>query len=168
MLTAPQLETERLVLRMLRQEDFEEYSAIHQDPEITRFTMRKTLDRMETWRHLAMVVGHWHLRGFGMWGVFEKSSGRLVGRAGFHEPDGWPAFELGWTLGRASWGKGYATEAARRCLAYAFDEMGREHVISLIDPQNVNSIRVAERLGYAVEGEWEYDGHRLLIYGISR
>jgi RimJ/RimL family protein N-acetyltransferase len=123
---------------------------------------------MDTWRHLAMILGHWHLRGFGMWGVEELATGKLVGRVGFHEPDGWPAFELGWTIGRAWWGKGYATEAAKRCLEYAFKEMQREHVISLIDPENVNSIRVAERLGETLEGETEVGGHRVLIYGISR
>ena len=152
---------------MLQAEDFDAYAEIHADDEVTRFTARRHLDRAEAFRHMAMIVGHWHLRGFGFWGVFERDTNRLVGRVGFHQPEGWPAFELGWTLGRASWGKGYATEAARRCLDYAFNEMGRDHVISLIDPANVGSIRVAERLGYTPEGEWSYEGHKLIIYGIS-
>ena len=161
------LTTERLTLRMLRESDFEEYYEIHRDPEVTRFTVRAQLTRMDAWRHLATVVGHWHLRGFGMWGVFETETGHLCGRAGFHQPDGWPDFELGWTLGRASWGKGYATEAARRCVQFAFEEMGRDHLISLIDPANVASIRVAERIGETLQGETEINGHRLLIYGIT-
>jgi RimJ/RimL family protein N-acetyltransferase len=162
----PTLDTERLHLRMLEQRDFEEYAAIHMDPDITRFTMRREMNRMDCWRHLAMIVGHWHLRGFGMWGVFERASGRLAGRVGFHQPDGWLDFELGWTMGKASWGKGYATEAAKRCLDYARDEMKRDHLISLIDPENVASVRVAERIGETVQGETEVDGHRLLVYGI--
>ena len=153
---------------MLEQSDFEEYAAIHTDAEVTRFTTRTHLDRMEAWRHLAMIVGHWHLRGFGMWGVFERDSGRLVGRVGFHQPDGWPDFELGWTMGRASWGQGYAPEAARACLDYAFDVMKRDHVISLIDPNNVASIRVAEKIGETVEGETEVGGHRVIVYGVRR
>jgi RimJ/RimL family protein N-acetyltransferase len=153
---------------MLEERDFEEYAAIHQDPEVTRFTARAHLSRMDAWRHLAMIVGHWHLRGFGMWGVFEKDTQRLAGRVGFHEPDGWPSFELGWTIGREFQGKGYATEAARRCLEYAFDDMGRDHVISLIDPENTASIRVAERLGETIEGETEVGGHRVIIYGIRK
>jgi RimJ/RimL family protein N-acetyltransferase len=164
---APVLNTERLILRMLQESDFEEYAAIHVDDEVTRFTARTHLDRPAAWRHLAFIVGHWHLRGFGMWGVFERETGKLVGRVGFHQPEGWPAFELGWTMGRASWGKGYAPEAARRCLDYAFNEMGRDHVISLIDPLNANSIRVAEKLGETVEGEFTFEGHKLLIYGID-
>lgn len=168
MTSAPVLTTERLLLRMLEEADFEEYAAIHTDAEVTRFTTRTHLDRMETWRHLAMIVGHWHLRGFGMWGVFERGSGALVGRVGFYQPDGWPDFELGWTMGRLSWGKGYAPEAARACLDYAFEVMKRDHVISLIDPANVSSIRVAEKIGETLEGEVEIGGHRLLVYGVRR
>jgi RimJ/RimL family protein N-acetyltransferase len=153
---------------MLQQEHFDQYAEIHADDEITKFTARTHLGRADAWRHMAMLIGHWQLRGFGFWGVFEKSTGALAGRVGFWEPDGWPAFELGWTIGRAFWGKGYAPEAARRCLDYAFNEMNRDHVISLIDPMNANSIRVAEKLGETEEGEWEFMGHKLLIYGISR
>lgn len=167
-LDAPSLTTERLLLRMLQDSDFEEYSAIHTDAEVTKFTARAHLSRMETWRHLAMIVGCWHLRGFGMWGVFEKDTGALVGRVGFHQPDGWPDFELGWTIGRNWWGKGYASEAAKRCVDFAFHEMGRDHLISLIDPANVASIRVAERIGETLQGEFQLDEHRLLVYGIAR
>ena len=153
---------------MLQEADFEQYAAMHMDPEVTRFTTRTVLDRNEAWRHLAMIVGHWHLRGFGMWGVEEPATGALVGRVGFHQPDGWPDFELGWTIGKSWWGKGYASEAAKRCLEYAFEEMKRDRVISLIDPLNVSSIRVAERIGETLEGEWQHGEHRLLIYGVRR
>lgn len=155
-------------MRMLQESDFEEYWEVHRDPEVTRYTWRTQMDRTDAWRHLAIVTGHWHLRGFGMWGLFEKASGRFAGRAGFHQPDGWPDFELGWTLGRAFWGKGYATEAAARCVRYAFEEMDRDHLISLIDPANVASIRVAERIGETVSGEATIGGHRMLVYRIDR
>jgi RimJ/RimL family protein N-acetyltransferase len=167
-LDVPALATERLNLRMLHAGDFEEYAAIHMDPEVTKFTVRAQLSRMESWRHLAMIAGHWHLRGFGMWGVFEKDTNALVGRVGFHQPDGWPDFELGWTIGRNWWGKGYASEAARRCVEFAFAEMDRDHLISLIDPLNVASIRVAERIGETLQGEFQLAEHRLLVYGIRR
>ncbi|HEX6642243.1 MAG TPA: GNAT family N-acetyltransferase [Thermoanaerobaculia bacterium] len=164
----PILTTERLLLRMLQETDFEEYAAIHSDPEVTKFTARMQLDRIDAWRHLAMILGHWQLRGFGMWGVFERESERLVGRVGFYQPAGWPDFELGWTMGRASWGKGYAPEAARACLDYAFDVMKRDRVISLIDPANVSSIRVAEKIGETLEDDIVIQGHRLLVYSARR
>jgi len=162
------LETDRLIMRMWRLEDFEAYSQICSDPEVMRFLGGKTLDRMEAWRHMAFMVGHWQLLGFGPWAIEEKASGEFIGRIGFLHPEGWPGFELGWTLSREVWGRGYATEAARRALAYAFDELDKDHVISLIDPQNTNSIRVAEHLGEKVEGKTELLGREVLIYGIDR
>ena len=167
-LEAPTLATDRLTLRMLHDSDFEEYYELHKDPEVTRYTTRTHMNRLDAWRHLDIVVGHWHLRGFGMWGMFEKETGRLCGRVGFHQPDGWPDFELGWTLGRAFWGKGYATEGAQRCLRFAFEEMRRDHLISLIDPANVASIKVAERIGETLQGEVTIGDPRMLVYGIRR
>lgn len=93
---------------------------------------------------------------------------KYIGRIGFFYPEGWPGFELGWVLGREFWGKGYASEGARRALEYGFAEMGRDHVISLIHPDNSPSIKVAERLGEGIEGETELFGHTVLIYGVSR
>lgn len=166
---APILTTERLTLRMLAESDFEEYSAIHLDPEVTRFTARVQFDLLDTWRHLAMILGHWQLKGFGMWGVFERDSGKLTGRVGFFQPVTWPDFELGWTIGKAFWGKGYAPEAAKACLDYAFDVMKKKRVISLIDPQNVASIRVAEKIGEKLTDErFTTGGHELLVYEARR
>src|SRR5262249_18364140 len=94
--------------------------------------------------------------------------GNLVGRIGLFNPEGWPGLELGWVLGRAYWGKGYATEGARRALEYAFRELNLEHVISLIHPENRPSIRVAERIGETLEGKTELFGHEVLVYGVDR
>jgi RimJ/RimL family protein N-acetyltransferase len=163
------LETERLRLRMFREEsDFEPYAAMCADPEVMRYLGGKTFDRLEAWRHFAFMVGHWRLRGYGHWAVEEKATGRLAGRLGFLNPVGWPGFEIGWTLAREHWGKGYASEGARRALRHAFEEMGREHVISLIHPDNKNSIRVAERLGEKLEGGTQLFGNDVLIYGVGR
>src|SRR6185295_9335099 len=98
----------------------------------------------------------------------EKGSGKLLGRLGFLYPAGWPGFEIGWTLGREHWGKGFATEGARRALDYAFAELKQPHIISLIRPDNAPSIRVAERLGETLEGRTQLFGHEVLIYGIGR
>jgi RimJ/RimL family protein N-acetyltransferase len=164
-----QLETDRLIMRMWREDDFESYLPLCQDPEVMRFLgAGKPLDPFECWRHMAFMVGHWELLGYGPFAVEEKATGEFVGRVGFMNPVGWPAFELGWTLSRNFWGRGYASEAARRALAYAFDELDKDHVISLIDPLNLNSIKVAERLGEKVEGKTELLGREVSIYGIDR
>jgi RimJ/RimL family protein N-acetyltransferase len=163
-----QLETERLILRMWRSSDFEAYAPMCADPEVMRYIGGKTFNRMEAWRHMAFLVGHWQLLGYGVWAVEEKATGNFIGRLGFMNPEGWPGFEIGWTLGRQFWGRGYATEGARRALEYGFTELNKTHVISLIHPENKGSIGVAERLGEKLEGQTELMGHDVLIYGIDR
>jgi RimJ/RimL family protein N-acetyltransferase len=164
----PILETERLRLRMFRNDDFESYAEFCADPEVMRYLTGSPMTRLEASRHMAMLVGHWALLGYGAWAVEEKSTGKFVGRVGFNDFQGWPAFEIGWTLGRQHWGKGYASEAARVALDYAFNELGREHVISLIRPENLASIAVAEKLGEKLEGETEVMGFHVLVYGVNR
>ena len=162
------LETERLVMRMWRASDFDEYAELCADPEVMRFLGGKVFDRTEAWRQMASMIGHWYLRGYGIWAVEEKESGRLAGRIGCINPEGWPGFEVGWTLRREFWGKGYATEAARRALEYGFHELDRPHIISLIHPENRASIRVAERLGETLEGNARVFDTDVLVYGIDR
>jgi RimJ/RimL family protein N-acetyltransferase len=161
------LETDRLILRWFREDDFPGYVAIATDPEAMKF-IGGPQTQLEAWRAMAAHIGHWYFFGYGVFAVEEKLTGKMIGRIGFMNPPGWPGFELGWTLARASWGKGYATEGARRALAYAFTELDRDHVISCIAPTNISSIRVAERLGETVEGQTELLGKQVLIYGISR
>jgi RimJ/RimL family protein N-acetyltransferase len=153
---------------MWREEDFESYARICADPEVMRYIGGKAFTRLEAWRNMAFLIGHWQLRGYGHWAVEEKRSGELIGRMGFLNPQGWPGFEVGWMLAQECWGKGYASEGARRMLEHAFEEMDREHVISLIHPENRGSIRVAEKMGEKVEGRTEVLGIPVLIYGVSR
>jgi len=163
------LETDRLTLRMLRESDFDACAEAGADPEVMRFIGDgQPLARPMAWRNMAMMLGHWQLRGYGMWAVEEKESGEMVGRVGCWRPEGWPGLEVGWTLRRRFWGRGYATEAARASVAYAFEALGQTRVISLIAPDNVNSIRVAERLGEKPEGEWEVFGTKVIIYAVGR
>ena len=163
------LETERLHLRMFDEADLDAYAAICADPDVMRYLGDgKVLGRPEAWRQMAMILGHWQLRGFGLWAVQERATAALVGRIGFFQPEGWPGFELGWMLRRASWGRGYATEAAARALEHAFTAMGQHRVISLIRPGNLASIRVAERLGEALEGRTTLFGQEALVYGVDR
>lgn len=166
--SALNLETPRLLLRQWSGADINEYAAICSNPEVMHYLTGKVFTRMEAWRHLAYLIGHWQLRGFGHWAVEEKSTGKLIGRLGFFEPEDYPGFEIGWTFARSAWGRGYAIEGARCALAHAFMDMDREHVISLIVPDNQPSIRVAERLGEQLEGALQVMGVDLLKYGISR
>lgn len=163
------LETNRLTLRMLREADFDAYAETCADPEVMRYLgTGVTLNRNDTWRAMAGILGHWKLLGYGMFAMEVRETGELIGRTGYLNPPGWPGFELGWVLGRPWWGKGYAVEAAIKCRDYAFDAMGRDRLISLIRPDNHRSIKVAEKIGEALAGEVELLGSKALIYEIRK
>ena len=171
-----ELLTERLHLRPFRADDFEAHAAICADPEIIApayFGMCSrwnagAISRSDAWWQLARYVGHWQLRGFGLWAVVERATGRLVGHLGFLEPEGGHGFEMGWALAREAWGKGLALEGTRAALDHAFTSMGRDGVVCVIRPENARSIRLAERLGGRLESEFEEGGRRLLLYRITR
>jgi len=142
----PQLETERLILRGWRPDDFEALAAIHGDPDVMIF-LGGVQSRSDAWRSLAGLMGHWAMRGYGKWAVERKSDGAMMGRVGLINPEGWPGLEVGWTLGRPYWGKGYATEAAAAAMRYGFLTQPVDRLISCIDADNVASQEVAKRLG---------------------
>ncbi len=144
----PQLVTERLVLRGWRAEDFEPYARFMADPDVTRHLgSGEPMSRADAWRNMAMLLGHWQLRGYGMWAVERRSDGAFIGRVGLHNPEGWPGLEVGWTLGKEYWGQGYATEAARAAMDYAFLTQNADRVLSVIQLENRPSQAVAQRLG---------------------
>jgi RimJ/RimL family protein N-acetyltransferase len=163
------LETDRLVLRAFTNADLEPYCSMCSDPEVMRFVGDgRTLSRTDAWRHIALFLGTWQLRGYGMWAVEDKATGRFVGRVGYLHPEGWPGIELAWALARSYWGRGLASEAAQACLKHGFVSCGFEHVIHLIHPENRKSIAVAERLGAKPEGSTVIFGQPALTYGIRR
>jgi len=119
----------------------------------------------QAWHDMAFLAGHWALRGYGHWVLERLDTGEPVGRAGLLKPHSWPDLEVGWTIAREHWGKGYAPEAARAACDYAHDQLGARHIISLILPSNANSIRVAEKLGERVEGSFQLREFDLRVYG---
>lgn len=145
----PVLETDRLILRPPRAEDFEPWAAFAADEEAARH-LGGVQDRAIAWRGICTVSGAWTIRGFSMFSVIEKATGRWVGRLGPWEPEGWPGTEVGWGLSRDCWGKGYATEGATAAIDWAFDNFGWTEVIHTIEPANLNSRKVAERLGSTI------------------
>lgn len=143
----PILETERLILRGWKAEDFEDHARQMGDSEVTRYLTGEPMARNDAWRYMASLVGHWELRGYGHWAIERKSDRRFLGRTGLWNPEGWIGIEIGWTLGREHWGKGYASEAARAAMAYAFLTQDLETLISVIHVDNMASQAVATRLG---------------------
>ena len=159
-----QLETERLALRKPELGDSDAYAELFGDPEVVRFLGGTTLPPKEVPGAIERMLGQWERHGVGLFSVLRKEDGRVVGRVGYllwdserwvnamhEELDGELELEIGWTIIRTFWNQGYATEAALACRDHAFDELGRDRVISLIAQENVASIRVAEKIGESLE-----------------
>ena len=140
------IETPRLILRVPRAEDLDPLAEMMTDAETAKFIGGVT-PRSVTWRALMTMIGAWHAQGFAMFSVFEKSTGRWVGRLGPWLPEGWPGPEVGWTIVRDCWGRGYATEGSTAATDWAFDHLGWTRVIHSIDPGNIASQTVARKLG---------------------
>ena len=168
----PVLDTPRLRLRGLVQEDLDAYSAMLSDDEVARFItpLGKALSRSEAWRSMALAVGHWTLRGYGSFAVEERDTGCFVGSVGPWEPEGWPSLECGWTIARPYWGRGYASEAAIAAVRWIFDRFpDLSRIISLIDPANVASQGVARNIGERNSGvPFDCMGHRVEIWEAPR
>jgi RimJ/RimL family protein N-acetyltransferase len=162
----PSIVTERLLLRPLDASDFDSFAKMNADPEVVAFLSHGLpVDRKESWKILAWLIGHWELRGYGSWAVEETETKRFIGRVGLFYPEGWPGIEISYVLARPFWGKGYATEAGRVAIIHAFETLGISRVISLIHPNNRGSIKVAEKLGETFEREMEFNGRTILVYG---
>ena len=166
-MTIPTLTSERLILRPFRERDLDAFARTCADEETMQW-LGGTLAREDAWRQMAMLLGHWQLRGYGMWALEERATGTFVGRCGFHRPEGWPGLEIGWMLRRESWGLGLAREAAQTALAHGFGTLGLEYVISLIHPENERSIRLAERIGEKCVGSAHVRGYDVLVYRLER
>ena len=149
-LNIPVLETERLILRGWREEDAEAVTAITTDEEAARF-IGGVSEEWQAFRTVCTFIGHWQLRGFGFFAVEEKAGGECLGWCGLWRPDGWPENEIGYSLRRSAWGKGYATEAAHAALTYAYEVQGWTTAVSCIDAKNAGSQNVAKRLGASLE-----------------
>jgi RimJ/RimL family protein N-acetyltransferase len=167
-LVVPQLETERTIMRGWQASDIEPYAEWMADPDVARF-IGGLLDADQAWRAVATHIGHWQLRGYGKWAVERKQDKALIGRVGFWNPGGWPGLEIGWTLKQEVWGQGYAQETARAAMDWAWQNLDTPKLISVIDPNNAPSIKVAERMGMHFSHDHLLFGTTpTLIYAIAR
>jgi RimJ/RimL family protein N-acetyltransferase len=166
----PRLETERLLLRGHRALDFADCCAMWGDAEVTRFIGGRPFPTDEVWTKLLRYVGHWALVGFGYWVLEEKQSGRFVGEVGFAdfkrdiEPSLEGAPEIGWVLAPWAHGRGLATEAVRGALAWGATRLPSKRTVCLISPENVASIRVAEKCGYREFQRTTYKGLPTVLF----
>lgn len=167
------IKTERLVLRPLTMADLDEFVALHRDPEVVRFV--RTLDRAQAEVRLRANEREWEERGHGLFAIRDPTScptragqldGRLLGRVGLKY---WPQFqetEAGWLLDRDAWGHGYAIEAAWACVDWGFATLSVTYFTAMIHPQNMRSIRVAQRLGFQPVREDVLLGDPVIVHAL--
>jgi RimJ/RimL family protein N-acetyltransferase len=166
----PVIETERLKLRGHRVDDFARSAAMWADPEVYRYIGGKPHTEEEAWTKLLRYVGHWVLLGFGYWVVEEKASGNFAGEIGFadYKRDLRPSLEgvpeIGWVLASQGHGKGYATEAVRAVVAWGDAHFGSVRTACIIHPENLASIRVAEKCGYRELQRTTYKEHAVMMF----
>jgi RimJ/RimL family protein N-acetyltransferase len=151
------VETERLTMRPHTLDDFNDSFAMWSDPEVVQHLGGQVFTREEVWARLLRYAGHWKLLGFGYWAVREKETGRFVGEVGFAnfrrqiEPPLNDMPEVGWALAPSAQGRGYATEAVLAALRWADAKWPAADTACIVAPENLPSLKVAQRCGYV---EW--------------
>ncbi|MDX6751645.1 GNAT family N-acetyltransferase [Geminicoccaceae bacterium 1502E] len=176
----PVLATDRLILRPWRDADREALGALNADPEVMAH-FPAPLDRAASDAMLERMRGQFATLGFGFWAVTEAPDGPLLGLVGLGAPrfeaHFTPCIEVAWRLGRAHWGKGYASEAARAALVFGFERAGLDEIVAMTLPTNRRSQAVMERLGMTRDPADDFDhpnvpeGHamrRHLLYRLTR
>ena len=168
------LETKRLILRHLIMEDLADLFALYSDPEIRQYFPEGILNLKDTKEEL-----EWHMNGhpkypeLGLWATIHKETSKFIGRCGLlpWEIDGKLEVEIAYLLDKSFWHQGLATEAAQGILNYGFEKLNLPRLICLIDPENIASQRVAERIGMMLERKVDGiagDNYPTLIYSINK
>jgi RimJ/RimL family protein N-acetyltransferase len=168
------LETERLILRRLVLEDLDALFVLYQDEEIRRYFPEGVLNYAQTKEELEWFLnGHPRFPELGLWATVNKQTGEFMGRCGLlpWKIEDRQEVEVAYLLGKKFWGQGFASEAALAIVRHAFEDLDLSRLICLIDPENIASIKVAQRIGMNLEQKVDGidgDGIPTLIYSISR
>lgn len=169
-MAVPTIETERLILRGHRVDDFQAHAALWADPVVTRFIGGQPQTREQSWVRLLRHFGMWQAMGFGFWAVIDKATGRLLGEAGFHDlkrdvtPSLHGTLEAGWGFVPDAHGKGIASEVVTAVLAWGDANHPGKRMTCLIDPQNIASIRVAGKHGFREFARTTYHGGPTILF----
>lgn len=167
--TAPRIETKRLILREIHAADYDPVHRLWTDPENVRFVGGKPSTPSQSWRRIINSAGMWPILDYGYWALDEKSSGQFIGLVGFadfrrEEPAGFSGDpEIGYVIDKRVHGKGYGREAMTACMDWMDATHGRRRTICMIEPGNIASVKIAERLGYKTYAEGVIDGATVLL-----
>ncbi|ARE41108.1 Protein export cytoplasm protein SecA ATPase RNA helicase [Rhodovulum sp. P5] len=141
----PVIETQRLILRGPEAEDYPKFESTFTSYR-ARF-MGGPLSEYESWMLYAAEIGHWQIHGFGMWMIHDRDTDATYGMAGGWFPKGWPEREIGWVIWPHAEGRGIALEAVHAVRHWCYETLGWETAVTYVDPKNISSVRLCERLG---------------------
>ena len=160
------VETERLILRTWLLNDLKNFFEIYGDREVWRFIDPKGVLENEdaARRALRRGIAYQEEHGICHWATVEKSRGKVIGACGFNLFEGGPELELVYHFAPLYWGRGYATEAARACLSYAFNKLNVQQIVASADPQHLASQRVLEKIGFVSQGIKRVDNRDAKFY----
>ena len=169
------LETPRLILRHQVLSDLDDLWALYQNPNITKYIPDAPRSREEAQEELEWHMhGHPHRPELGLWATIHKATGKFIGRCGLlpWDVDGVHEVEVAYTIAEEYWGQGLASEAAQAILKYGFETLNLSRLISLIEPENIGSQKVAEKMGMRLEKKTELPlngvNELVWIYSISK
>jgi RimJ/RimL family protein N-acetyltransferase len=166
--TIPTINTARLTLRGMRTEDFGRFADIWAKPEVVAHISGKPWPRARSWDAFLRNAGHWQITGFGQWGVQIHAQASIAGQTGFFfgsrgmGADFDPFPEAGWVLDPAFQGQGFGLEAATAAHDW-FDRVVTGRTVCMTTPENENSLRIAQALGYSALREDEIEGETVLL-----
>lgn len=160
------LSTERLVMRPLTVAYLPDMLDLYSDPQVIRFL--KPLDEAGHLSRLRENETMWASRGYGRVAVHDRATGRFLGRGGLHHWTQFEEVEVGWVLRADAWGRGWASESGRAWTRWAFEHLDVPYVTACIDPENLPSRAVAERLGMQVIRDDVLHGREVLVFALKR
>lgn len=164
------LETKRLTLRVFRPGDIKDFAPIEADPEVMRFCSSGPRPREQAERNIGYFIQTQQEHGFSFWAVVHKDDQRFIGYCGLmpQEVDDKIEPEIGYKFAVSYWGQGLATEAADAVRDWGFMHLEVPRLVSIIDPSNAASIRVAEKNGMTYDRSITYAGNPCLVYAVER
>lgn len=164
-----QLLTDRLRLRPYRSDDVTAMFPIFGDPEVMRYSMSGADPSIEsTQARIQKLMEHQVLFGFSLWVVEDRSTGTILGDCGLKQLEEGPEIEVGYRFARAHWGRGYASEAAAASVRYGFGTLGLARIVAVVEPPNVASCKVLEKIGLKYERPAHYYGRPMSYFAVDR
>jgi len=161
------LETDRLLLRELNVQDSGNFYELNLNPKVVKYTGDTAFENLKAAEIFLDQYNDYQINGFGRWAVIDKGNGEFLGWCGLKYAEKSNETDIGFRLFEKHWNKGFATESASACLKYGFEKLNLKTVIGRVMSENIASIKVLEKIGLTYEKEFNFDGHKGLIYRID-